>query len=118
METFFLVSTELREAYAPRTCRVLRRLRSELRDDIGLVEIDPPLPRSVYDTDREVRFLILATRLEGQTLFPVSKWPSYVYICLLKGKDMPDSDVIVSVDLRILDWGEIRNVSASDQDSS
>jgi hypothetical protein len=108
MQDFYLVSTELREPYAPQACRVVRRLRSELRDDLALVELEPPLPRHVYDTNKEVQWLILASRLQGESLFPATKWPLQVYICRLKGKDKPGSDTIASVDIAIVDRGEVR----------
>lgn len=108
MADFYLVSTELREPYQPRACRVLRRLRSELRDDLALVEIEPPLPRHVYDTTEEVRWLIVASRHEGDSLFPVAAWPLRVYVCGLKGGGEPEGDEIASEDLTILDWGEAR----------
>jgi hypothetical protein len=89
---------------------MVKRLRSELRDDLALVEIDPPLARHVYDTDEDVQWVILAARHQGTTLFPVTEWPLPVYICRLKnGK--PESDTLASVDLAILDWGEVRQVS-------
>jgi len=108
MENFYLTSTELREPYKPRACRIVRRLRSELRDDLALVEIEPALPRHIYDTNEDVRWLILASRHQGRSLYPVSEWPLAVYVCRLKGKDEPEGDVIASEDLAILDWGEVR----------
>ena len=108
MYNFYLVSTELRKPYEPRACRVIRRLHSELRDDLALVEIEPPLPRHVYDTEEDVQWLILASRYQGATLFPVTEWPLSVYICRLKGRDKPESDTIVSDNLTIVDWGEVR----------
>ena len=108
MQTFYLTSTELREPYEPRACRIVKRLRSELRDDLALVEIEPSLPRDVYDTNEDVRWVILASRHQGQSLFPVSEWPLAVYICRLKGKDEPEGEAIASKDLAILDWGEVR----------
>ena len=68
MSEFYLISTELRQSYEPRCCHVIRRLRSELRDDLALVEIEPPLPRNVYDTSEDVRWLILASRHVGTSL--------------------------------------------------
>jgi hypothetical protein len=108
MQNFYLTSTELREPYEPRACRIVRRLRSELRDDLALVEVEPSLPRHVYDTNEDVRWLILASRHQGHSLFPVSEWPLAVYVCRLKGNDEPEGDTIASEDLAILDWGEVR----------
>lgn len=107
MVSFYLVSTELREAYEPRACHIIRRLRSELRDDLALVEIDPPLPRNTYDTEDEISQLILATRHEGTTLFPISNMPLPVYICRISDDVDLKQEVVQSGDISIIDWGEI-----------
>lgn len=108
MPDFFLVSTDLREPYEPRACYIVKRLRSELRDDLALVEIEPPLPRHIYETSDDIQWLILGSRHEGTSLFPVSEWPLAVYICRLKGHGKPETEAIASETLAILDWGEIR----------
>ncbi len=110
MVNFYLISTELREPYEPRACRIVRRLRSEVRDDLALVEVEPPLARHIHETDEDISWLILASRQQGGSLFPVSEWPLPVYICRLKGKDKPAGDTIASEDLAILDWGEVRQI--------
>ncbi len=112
MYDFYLVSTELREPYEPRACRIVRRLCSELRDDLALVEIEPPLSRHVYDTDEDVRWLILVSRHQGTSLFPVSEWPLAVYVCRLKSTDEIETDTVASDSLAILDWGEVRQTGA------
>jgi len=108
MTDFYLVSTELREPYEPRACRMITRLRSDVRDDLALVEIDPPLPRQVYETTEEIKWLILGSRHQGTSLFPVSEWPLPVYICRTKGSNNPPAEKLVSETLAIVDWGEIR----------
>lgn len=111
MADFYLVSTELREPYEPRACRILRRLRSKIRDDLALVEVHPPFPRDVYGTTEEVRQLVLASRHKGTSLFPETQLPMAVYVCRLAEKDDPAGDTIASEDLAILDWGEVRQTS-------
>ena len=104
----YLATTELRDPYTPRECHVIRRLRSELRDDLALVELETPLPASVYDTPEDLGQVILAARHQGSTLFPVTHWPLPVYICVLKVETTSEDDVISSANLSILDWGEVR----------
>lgn len=106
-----LRSTELREPYEPRRCRLLKRLRSELRDDLALVEVLPPFEPDVYGSPEAFDQLILAARHEGDTIFPVSRWPLRVYICRVdeattRGEFVPSSSVT------ILDWGEIVDAPA------
>jgi len=108
MQDFYLVSTELREPYEPRACHIIKRLCSELRDDLALVEVSPPLPFYIYDSAEDLIRLIIAARHEGTSLFPVSEWPLAVYICCFKEQGNLDQGVIRSEDLTILDWGEIR----------
>jgi hypothetical protein len=108
MASLSLVSTELREPYEPRSCEIVRQLASELRDDLALVKISPSLPKETYDTANDINELILATRLEGQTLFPISELPVTVYICQSKVPIDLNSNTIDSEQLSILDWGELR----------
>jgi hypothetical protein len=108
MWDFYLVSTELREPYTPRACRIVKRIRSDLRDDLALVEIMPTIPRETYDTEEDLSKLVLASRHEGTSLFHVTEWPVAVYICYIKGGSNVQDDVISSTDLRIVDWGELR----------
>ncbi len=51
--------------------------------------------------------LILASREVGTSLFPISVWPTYVYICYLERHDVPVSDYIESSKLSLVGWGEI-----------
>lgn len=107
MSDLFLTSTELRESYAPRTVKIVRRLATETRDDLALVHITPPLPKDVYGTEDDLTELILATRLQGDTLFPLSNLPVAVYVCRFVAPVDSDTEAIDSEKLSILDWGEL-----------
>lgn len=113
MNNFLLASTELRVPYKPRSCHVVRRLRSELRDDLALVNVYPPIPSNTYDTKEDVTWVVLAARHQGDSLFPVNRWPLPVYICRTKGDTAPTGNSIMSDTLSILDWGEIRQADDS-----
>lgn len=108
MQNFYLATTELRDPYKPRECRVIKRLRNEFRDDLAWVEIMPSLPRETYDTNEDISQLILSAKHQGMSLFPVTEWPLSVYICWFKGSVDLHSGFIPSDVLTILDWGEIR----------
>jgi hypothetical protein len=65
----------------PRTCWVTARLRDPVRDDYMLVEIQPVLVGQIFGLgDRDISRLILSTRYKGSTLFPITEWPSHVYV--------------------------------------
>jgi hypothetical protein len=108
MTDFYLISTEIDPPYlyAPRTCHVLRWLRNAVRDDLAFVTVDPPIPREIYDTEDELRELMLGSRFQGESLLTLGDSPVYVYICRLKRKEssIPDD---VGGDFDILDWGAV-----------
>jgi len=104
-----LKSTELRDPYEPRRCRLVKRLRSELRDDLALVAIVPPLPRETYGSEQDISELILASRHEGESMFPMSPLPIAVHICRGLAGATPHK-TIRSSELAILNWGEISAV--------
>lgn len=113
MADFYLISTELREPYSPRACTRLRRISSELRDDLLLVKISPSLPKEIYNTDSDLDELILASKHEGASLFPPSHLPMHVYICI---SDTPIADSTKNINsspLKILDWGGDPKLSSS-----
>jgi len=86
----------------------VRRISTDLRDDLALVEVSPPLPRHIYDTQGDLSTLILAARHQGNSLFSATGWPMAVYICIPKPGATIPGDTIDSRDLVILDWGEAR----------
>jgi hypothetical protein len=100
----YLVSTELRTSYEPIRCRIQRRLRNSVRDDLALVSLDQPIGREVYDTEVDLDEVILAVRLEGMSLFPMSECPVYVYICRIENEV---SQGVISDKLTVLDWGAV-----------
>jgi len=83
--TFFLhAKGEYEELSYPRPCWTVARLTSSVRDDYMLVRIDPPLVGQRFGLGEEdLHYLVLASRLQGDTLFPVSCWPCPVYVMRL-----------------------------------
>jgi hypothetical protein len=107
MSDLYLRTTELANPYESRRCSIIKRMRSEMRDDLALVSIEPPLPKETYNTEDSVKQVILASRLEGSTLFPMSTLPLAVYICVVIEPLDNSSDLISSEHLSIIDWGEL-----------
>ena len=78
---FFLTSGgELDLLVEPRACWSVDRLRDSRRDDYMLVEIQPSLIGQCFGLGaRDISQLILSSRIEGDTLFPITRWPLCVY---------------------------------------
>jgi hypothetical protein len=75
-----------------------------------LVRIDPPLIGQILGRgDRDVEQLVLASRLVGDSLFPIKKWPAFVYVCLPPKSVSGDSVVrrIRDDELSPMAWGEL-----------
>lgn len=106
MVDFYLISGELgpQEAYEPRACRIRRRLRNTVRGDIALVEVDPAIPTAAYKTDKPLSELLLASKWQGVSLFPVTMWPTPVYVGRLAHPAAPVPENIDDAFV-VLDWG-------------
>ena len=83
MEPDFCLSTagENEELAAPRACWVRGRLKDQIHDGHMLIEIKPLLIGQRYGLGcKDVSNLILSSRQDGFSLFPVHEWPCHVYI--------------------------------------
>lgn len=80
-DPFFLSSSEGYGLDAPHRCTPIRRLRTEGRDDLLLVRVEPPLLGQLYGLgNEEIVYLVIAPRHAGVSLFPVSEWPASVHV--------------------------------------
>lgn len=105
----FALCTEGRDDLSyPRACWRRKRLRDNVRDDYLLVDIAPPIIGQRYGLgDRDITQLILATRHQGVTLFPVNEWPAYVYVYRILDEAMLSQDTFDSNQLEMIIWGMI-----------
>jgi hypothetical protein len=99
---FYLASSEGYSIESPRRCRAIKRIRGEHRDDYLLIEIDPPLIGQGFGLgERDIDQVIVATRHEGASLFPIKRWPVYVHVARLvvryEGQDVVRNDEIESI---------------------
>jgi len=101
---FYLASTEGYNLNQPRRCWRIRRLATQHRDDLLLIRAEPPvLSDSEEETSDEV---IITTRHEGASLFPITQWPVYVYVAVPK-TPIADSERIDAEGLRTVAWAEL-----------
>jgi hypothetical protein len=108
MEDFFLVSSEGFRWGEPRRCSFIRRLRDKRRNDLMLVSIDPPIIGQQCGLGaRDVDVIILASRLEGYSLFPISDWPCPVYCGRIIGDGPDQKGFIAAKSYEIIDWAAI-----------
>ena len=80
---FYMSADEYDALDEPRKCYSIKRFSGGKRDNFLLIRIDPPIaPGEVEGFDSEISEVIVATRHQGATLFPISVWPLYVYVVL------------------------------------
>jgi hypothetical protein len=73
---FFLASSEGYRLEEPRSCKCIKRARSDDRDDLLLVKVEPPIIGQPYGLGgRDIDTLLVATRHKGDSLFPIKEWP-------------------------------------------
>jgi len=99
---FYMASSEGYGMESPRRCWVIKRLSGEDRDDYLLIGIDPALNGQVFglggcDLDQ----VVVATRHQGETLFPIKRWPVFVHVARLltpyEGQDVVRNDEVESI---------------------
>ncbi|MGB8222784.1 MAG: hypothetical protein WCF10_09355, partial [Polyangiales bacterium] len=92
----------------PRACWFIRRLRDVNRDDYMLVKIDPPLIGQSFGLGgNDVTTLLLSTRHQGFSLYPVTEWPTYVYVTRIADPRVLEAESFTPEQVQLIAWGEI-----------
>jgi hypothetical protein len=107
---FFLSATaEVRGDLAvPRSCWAKGRLKDDLRDDYMLVEVEPPVIGQEYGlVSTNIGEVLILSRHQGSSLFPVSEWPCDVYVARKLDDAIAETSVIAKGQVELIVWGRI-----------
>jgi hypothetical protein len=105
---FFLASSEGYRLEEPRRCKRLKRVRSDNRDDLLLVRIEPPLIGQPYGLGaKDIDTLLIATRYKGDSLFPIGKWPVFVHVARLLIENAEQREHIHDNEFESVAWAEL-----------
>jgi hypothetical protein len=106
---FFLsCAGEYKPLSEPRACWAKARLRNSIRDDYMLIEINPPLiGQSLGLADKDIAQLIISTRLEGYTLYPITQWPVPVYVSRILDQAILGTLLFEENQVELVAWGMI-----------
>lgn len=109
METvFYLASIETEPLVSPRKCIAEQRLCVPKRDDYLLARVEPPFVGQGYGLgDKDIDEVVLATRLQGDTLFPMSTWPIEVYVCRILNERIKTTGTATAEDVQVIFWGTL-----------
>ncbi len=73
-----------------------------------LIEIDPPLVGQTYGLGgHDVVELVLSARHQSSFLFPVTEWPTFVYVRRIIDDAVVRNLVIMDGHVEIIGWGAV-----------
>lgn len=105
---FFLSSTEGYGLEKPRACFCIKKLRGRTYDGYLLVKIVPPILGQQYGLgEKDIEYVVLATRHVGTSLFPVSEWPLCVHVARLLCDIENKTSLNAEKDLKVIAWAEL-----------
>jgi hypothetical protein len=105
---FYLSSHDIEPPLSPRRCYAIKRLRGKVRDDYLLIRIDPPLIGQPYGMGgRDIDQVIVATRHEGASLFPIRDWPVFVHVARPLIEHPEQRDHVAFYEMQNIIWGEL-----------
>ena len=104
---FFLASSEGYGLEVPRRCYRIRRIFGRNGDDYLLVRVDPPIIGQRYGLGgQDIDRVVLATRHEGESIFPIASWPAYVHVARVI-REPGEHDTMAVEDLESIGWAEL-----------
>jgi hypothetical protein len=106
---FFLSTAGEYEPLAtPRACWQNARLRDDARDDYMLIDIEPALSGQRFGLGAtDITQLIISARHRGQTLYPISEWPFFVYVARIVDKAVFESHTFTREQVELIAWGTL-----------
>ncbi len=105
---FFLASSDSYRLVEPRSCKRIKRVGSDNRDDLLLVKVEPPLVGQLYGLGgRDIDTLLIATRHKGDSLFAIQKWPVFVHVARLLIENPERREQIHDNEFESIAWAEL-----------
>jgi hypothetical protein len=105
---FYLASTEDHDLEEPRECYRIRRLRNRSGDQLLLMRIHPPLDGAGYGVEESsIERVVVAPRLKGSSLFPITKWPVHVYLMAISDANRESVTGTDTDEMKIISWAEL-----------
>lgn len=104
---FFLASCESHQLENPRRCKVIRSVKTQSRDDLQLIQVDPPIVGQNYGLGAcDIDIVLIAARYREDSVLTVEKWPVFVHVARLL-VDAEACDVLGEEDYESIAWAEL-----------
>lgn len=115
---FYLASSEGYDLEIPRKCFVIKSTHSDRGDDFLLVSIDPPIIGQKYGLgDKDIDQVILATRHQGDSFFPINNSPMSVHVARILIDNPQNKEVIHNNEMKLIAWAEIYQTNPDNTDN-
>lgn len=103
----YLSSLESSRFVPVRECRLIRRMSFDTEKQCALVKIEPPVIGQDFAQGADIDTVLLTNRHEGETLFPISDFPCFVFICRPLIEGIESREIVTKDDMEIIGWGEL-----------
>jgi hypothetical protein len=104
---YYLSSLDSYYFEKPRECQFLKQIVLESGKKAVIAKVDPPITGQNFNRNSDIDIIILTHRHQGYALFPIRKFPCFVFITLPLIDDALDREKIDSSELEIIAWGEL-----------
>lgn len=95
-----------------RACWAGERLRDDYRDDYMQITIEPPLIGQLFGLgQKDISELLVATRSEGFSLYPVNQWPVPVYVVRMIADSILQTKYFKKDQVQLIAWAMLYKTS-------
>lgn len=106
--TYYLSSLDSVSFAETRECVFTKKLAFTSGKECILAKVDPPVIGQRYGLGgKDIEYLFLASRHEGEPLDPIKSFPCFVFIARPLVPDLEAKEAIDKEDLEIIAWGEV-----------
>jgi hypothetical protein len=106
-KTYYLSSLESKIFSKVRRCDFLNTLHFDSGKECVLAKIIPGVIGQEFGCHEDIKYVVLASRNEGECLSLMTKFPYFVFITRPLINDINTRLTITQSDLEILAWGEL-----------
>lgn len=104
---YYLSSLESYEFETPRECVFVKKILITTGKEAIVARISPSVSSHKYSLTNDIDYVVLTHRHEGYGLFPITKFPCFVFVAHPLVDNILDYDILDSSQLKIIVWAEL-----------
>ena len=106
-QTYYLSSLESKIFSTTRKCVFVKTLSFDSGKECILAKITPGINGQNFGSPKDIEFVVLAARHEGDSLSSITEFPCFIFVARSLDSDITTRSTIKKSDLQILAWGEL-----------